>query len=149
MESKHARLLPAILMGLFVGLYAGCGGKTNNQADNTRFTQYYRQGQQLYITNCSNCHQKNGSGLARVYPPLDTSDFMDNNFEAVACLIRHGISGSVVVNGVEFVQPMPGIPTLTDLEIAEIMTYIYNTWSHSRGLVDVTTVTETLNACPR
>ncbi len=149
MNGKHLRLLPVVLIGLFICLYAGCGGNANNRANKTKFTQYYRQGQQLYITNCSNCHQTDGSGLARVYPPLDTSDYMDDNFEAVACLIRHGISGPLVVNGIEFVQPMPGIPTLTDLEIAEIMTYIYNTWSHSRGLVDVTTVTETLDMCAR
>src|SRR5690606_41839566 len=62
--------------------------------------------------------------------------------------IRNGISGPITVNGIEFVQPMPGIPTLTDLEIAEIMTYIYNTWGRDRGRVDVTLGSETLNNCP-
>ena len=148
MKSNHIGLLPAVLIGIFICLYAGCGGKTNSGADSAKFTQYYRQGQQLYTTHCSNCHQTNGSGLARVIPPLDTSDYMENNFESVACLIRYGIAEPITVNGIEFVQPMPGIPTLTDLEIAVILTYIYNTWSHDRGLIDVTTVTKTLNGCP-
>lgn len=148
MKSKHIGLPLAAMMVVFLGLYAGCGGTANQTTDNNKFTQYYRQGQQLYVTHCSNCHQTDGSGLARVYPPVDSSDYMDNNVEAVTCLIRNGISGPITVNGIEFVQPMPGIPTLTDLEIAEIMTYIYNTWGRDRGLVDVTLVSETLNNCP-
>lgn len=141
--------LPAVaLMASLLFLCAGCGGKTTRDtSDNTKFTQYYRQGQQLYIIHCSNCHQQNGSGLARVYPPLDSSDYMDNNPDAVACLIRNGITAPLTVNGIEFIQPMPGIPTLTDLEIAEIMTYIYNTWGREHGIVEVAKVAETLNAC--
>lgn len=148
MKSKHPKLLIAVLMGVFAGLYAGCGGKTDQTTDNTKFTQYYRQGQLLYTTHCSNCHQPDGSGLARVYPPLDSSDYLENNSEAVACLIRYGITGPLVVNGIEFVQPMPGIPTLTDLEIATIMTYIYNTWGRNHGIFEVTQVSETLDNCP-
>lgn len=147
MRNKYRGLPLAALVGVFLWLYTGCGGKAN-QTTNTKFTQYYRQGQQLYTTHCSNCHQADGSGLARVYPPLDSSDYMANNFDAVACLIRNGIPGPLTVNGIEFVQPMPGIPTLTDLEIAEIMTYIYNTWGRDRGIVEVTLVAETLDYCP-
>ena len=105
------------------------------------------QGEQLYGTHCSNCHQKDGSGLGRIYPPLDTSDYMENNFEAVICLIRHGITGEVIVNGNQFNQAMPGVPTLSDLEVAEIATYIYNTWSHERGLIEVKDASQILRAC--
>jgi cytochrome c551 len=113
-----------------------------------KFTQYYNQGEQLYQQHCSNCHQKNGSGLGRLYPPLATSDFMDNHFDEAICLIRNGKSGPLTVNGINFNQPMPGIASLTDLEIAEITTYIYNTWNHKRGLIEVKTVTTTLHQCP-
>ncbi len=102
-----------------------------------KFQQYYVQGEQLYIKNCSNCHQKNGKGLGLVYPPVDQSDYMDKNFEAVLCLMKYGKKGELMVNGKAFNQPMPGIPTLTDLEIAEIATYLYNNWDRQRGLVDV------------
>jgi cytochrome c551 len=72
---------------------------------------------------------------------------MDNHFNDVICLIRNGKSGELVVNGKTYIQAMPGIPTLTDLEIAEISTYIYNTWSHQRGLVDVKEVSAILSTC--
>lgn len=115
--------------------------------DSTKFTNYFRQGEQLYIKHCSNCHQSNGTGLGRLYPPINKSDFMDNNFSKVICLIRNGIQGELIVNGVNFNQPMPGIPSLTDLEVAEIATYIYNSEDHKRGIVEVKEVTRIMDQC--
>lgn len=118
-------------------------------AEQQKFNQYYRQGQLLYEKHCSNCHQTTGKGLGRVYPPLAQSDFMEKNFEKTLCLMRHGISGEVVVNNQSFNQPMPGVPSLTDLEIAEIATYIYNTWGNQRGLIDVKSAEKALRNCER
>jgi cytochrome c551 len=121
--------------------------KENNKESSTKFDQYYIQGEILYIQHCSNCHQKNGKGLGLVYPPLDTSDYMSNNINEVICLIKNGKSGELVVNGKSYNQAMQGISSLTDLEIAEISTYIYNTWSHERGIVEVKNVSAVLATC--
>jgi len=112
-----------------------------------KFQQYYVEGQQLYIKNCSNCHQKDGKGLGLVYPPLSPSDFMDANPKEVICMMKYGRNGELVVNGNTYHQPMPGVPLLTDLEIAEIATYIYNSWGHERGMVSIPEVTSTLTHC--
>jgi len=113
----------------------------------TKFQQYYIQGEQLYIKNCSNCHQKNGNGLGLVYPPLDKSDYLDKNFEDVLCLTKYGKKGELLVNGEIFNKAMPGIPALTDLEVAEIATYIYNTWDRQHGIVEVTEASKILKQC--
>ncbi|QOI96254.1 MAG: cytochrome c [Flammeovirgaceae bacterium] len=136
MERNYWLLLTSLL-------FVGCG----HSQEKNKFTNYYRQGEQLYIKHCSNCHQPNGTGLGRVYPPLHQSDYMKNNFKAVICLMKNGIDGPLLVNGKEFNQAMPGVPTLTDLEIAEIATYIYNSWEHKRGLVDVAEVSNVLREC--
>lgn len=120
---------------------------SGDHASATKFDQYYVHGQELYVEHCSNCHQKTGTGLGRVYPPLAVSDYMKGNFEAVVCLIRKGKKGELVVNGATFNQAMPGIPTLTDLEIAEIATYIFNSWGHEKGIVEVQLTTKILNNC--
>lgn len=114
-----------------------------------KFRQYYNQGRVLYEKNCSNCHQSNGSGLGLVYPPLDTSTYMREHFAETLCLLRHGVSGELVVNGKTFNQPMPGVSTLSDLEVAEIATYIYNTWSHKHGIVEVKEASQILANCPK
>jgi cytochrome c551 len=122
-----------------------CTTKSSDRSP--KFQQYFVQGEQLYLRHCSNCHQKNGKGLGLIYPPLDSSDYMQNNFEDVLCLMRNGKSGVVIVNGKSFNQPMPGVPTLSDLEIAEIATYIYNSWSHKRGIVEVKAASQILSSC--
>jgi cytochrome c551 len=119
----------------------------NNDHSSTKFQQYYVQGEKLYLKHCSNCHQKNGSGLGLVYPPLNKSDYMENNPEKVICIIRYGITGDLLVNGKNYNQPMPGIPSLGDLEIAEIATYIYNTWEHKKGMISVQDVTAIQKNC--
>ena len=119
------------------------------QGKSVKFQQYYVQGELLYKKHCSNCHQANGTGLGLVYPPLHQSDFMEKNFEQVLCLMKYGIKGEVVVNGKTFIQPMPGVQSLTDLEIAEIATYIYNSWEHQRGIVEVSEATNVLSNCKR
>jgi cytochrome c551 len=113
-----------------------------------KFQQYFVEGEQLYQTHCSNCHQKNGKGLGLVYPPLGPSDYMDTNPEKVMCLMKRGISGEITVNGKSYNQAMPGIPSLTELEIAEISTFIYNSWGHEKGLIEVNSVSKGLKGCP-
>jgi cytochrome c551 len=124
-----------------------CETKSTSNNDTTKFKQYYLQGEQLYQKNCSNCHQKDGTGLGLIYPPLNKSDFMKNNLEAVICLMKHGKTGELLVNGKSFNKKMPGITALTNLEIAEIATYIYNTWEHQYGIVEVKRVDSVLTKC--
>jgi mono/diheme cytochrome c family protein len=112
-----------------------------------KFQQYYVHGEELYLRYCSNCHQKNGTGLARLYPPVATSDFVDKNKDAVICLIRNGKSGPLIVNGISFNKVMQPIPALTDIEIAEIATYLYNTGNRHEGIVEVQHVSKVLTSC--
>lgn len=143
MKVRSALLVVGCWTFLFRGVLPGC----RQAEEKNKFTLYYRQGEQLYLKHCSNCHQPNGTGLGRVYPPLRQSDYMENNFESVLCLIRNGVEKEITVNGISYNQAMPGIPSLTDLEVAEIATYIYNTWGHERGLVNVTEATRILQSC--
>ncbi len=112
-----------------------------------KFQQYFAQGQALYEKNCSNCHQKNGKGLGLVYPPLAVSDYFDKNFNASLCLMKYGTKGEIIVNGKKFNKPMPGVPSLTALEVAEIATYIGNTWGRHQGMVEITQASAALTAC--
>lgn len=126
-----------------------CSTKSESNTDESspKFEQYYVNGEQLYLKNCSNCHQKTGTGLGLVYPPLNKSDYMQHNFEEVICLIKNGKKGDLLVNGKQYNQAMPAMPALTDLEIAEIATYIYNTWNNQHGIVEVHDVSRILSLC--
>ena len=125
-----------IFLIVFIGwITLGCVSKGNNNSD-PKFQQYYVNGEVLYYKYCSNCHQKNGSGLKRLYPPLNQSDFLNNDIDEIACIIRHGIKSKIIVNGTEYNMEMKSNPLLTDIEVAEILTYIYNAWDKEKGLID-------------
>jgi cytochrome c551 len=132
-----------IAIGCFL---QSCHTRPASAEHSPKFEQYITQGEGLYAAHCSNCHQQSGTGLGRVYPPLNQSDFIENNFEEVICLIRNGRTGELKVNGKLYNQAMPAT-TLSDLEIAEIATYIYNSWGRSRGIIEVTSVSSLLQAC--
>jgi cytochrome c551 len=133
----------AIVVGSFL---QSCHSRPGSAESSPKFEQYINQGEGLYTVHCSNCHQKSGTGLGRVYPPLNQSDFVENHFEEVICLMRNGRTGELIVNAKVYNQAMPA-STLSDLEIAEIATYIYNSWGRSRGIIEVTSVSSLLQAC--
>lgn len=128
-----ALVLPGVLLMACSGNSTGSGVPDGS----TKLKQYYIAGEGLYVQHCSNCHRVDGKGLGLLYPPVDTSDYMNEHFADVLYLMRYGKAGALVVNGKHFNKIMPGNAALTNLEVAEIATYLYNTWGRSRGLVDV------------
>jgi mono/diheme cytochrome c family protein len=117
--------------------------------DDPKFRQYMVEGERLYIQHCSNCHQRDGKGLRRVYPPLAGSDYLQNNLSSVICSMKYGLQGEINVQGVKYNQAMPGVPSLTELELAEIATYIYNSWGGQHERIDPRRIGPILDSCAR
>lgn len=141
-----------IFLILGAAILASCSGKGGEKADlshseEIKLEQYLVAGQQLFIQHCSSCHQTDGQGLAQLFPPLNKSDYLDNHLDSVACIIHNGLSGDIVVNGVTYNQPMPAIPQLTALDIAEITTYIFNSWGREHGIIGVKEIEKKLEQC--
>ena len=122
---------------ILILLFSSCGtgsGEGKSYAAKIKYRQYFNNGRRIYLDNCSNCHQKDGTGLARLYPPIKDSDYFKENPERTVCIIRNGQTGEIVVNGMSFNQPMPANPELSNLEIAELTTYLYGMWGEVDSL---------------
>ncbi|SMD32108.1 Cytochrome c [Reichenbachiella faecimaris] len=111
-----------------------------------KFDQYMFQGEQLYAARCLNCHQNDGTGLGKLIPPL-TTDFITKQKDLAICGIKHGLEGPMEINGTAYDGIMPNNPRLTPLEIAEIMTYISNSWDNDYGMVNINEVKTALEKC--
>lgn len=118
-----------------------------DQRTRIRLRQYMAAGKQLYGLHCANCHQLDGKGLARLYPPLKDSDYLKQNKKEAICGIRYGQKGEIFVNGVMYNQEMPGIPGISDLEIAEIATYIYTEFADTVQIITLNDVREIMKSC--
>ena len=118
-----------------------------DQRTKIRLRQYMVEGKRLYNLHCANCHQPDGMGLARLYPPLKNSDYLLQNKVKALCGIRYGQKGEIMVNGIMYNQEMPGIPGITDLEIAEIATYIYTEFADTVQIITLNQVKEIMKNC--
>lgn len=86
--------------------------------------QYAVNGQKLYGTHCENCHGSKGEGLGNLYPPLTDHDFLTKYRNKLSGIVKYGLHQEIEVLGVKYDQPMPANPTLADIEIAYILTYV-------------------------
>lgn len=146
-----------LLLVIFFSVYAFISACNQNdrvskydhldQRTKIRLRQYLSEGKRLYEIYCANCHQKDGKGLARLYPPLKNSDYMILNKGKVICGIRYGQQGEIMVNSVVFNQPMPANLSITDLEIAEIATYIYTEFADSVQIITINDVKKIMENC--
>ena len=107
----------------------------------------YRQGEALYQHYCANCHMDDGSGLAGNIPPLARSDYLAQNQEHIACIIRYGQEGEITVNGRVYQNPMAGIPELTEFEITNIINFINQAWGNDNGYLPLSEVRKSLEDC--
>jgi cytochrome c551 len=109
--------------------------------------QQFGQGEKLYQVHCESCHQANGEGLAKLYPPLKESDYWLNNQENVPCIIRYGLKDTISVNQTIYSTHMLAIPQLTDYEICNIMNYINQDWYSNIEKIDIKEVKNSLKKC--
>lgn len=78
-----------------------------------------QRGEQVYAANCVACHQANGKGLPGAFPALDGS-----------AVVKGPKAGQVniLLNGQKAMPAFKG--TLSDTEIAAVITYTRNSWSN-------------------
>ena len=149
------RSVVGVFLFLLISIYfSSCDQKNKSnkyghldQRTKIRLRQYMVEGKRLYSLHCANCHQADGAGLARLYPPLKNSDYLISNRRESICGMRHGQKGEIIVNGVSFNQEMPGIINLTDLEIAEIATYVYTEFADTVQIITLNEVRTIIDSC--
>ncbi|HEY6134494.1 MAG TPA: copper-containing nitrite reductase [Rubrivivax sp.] len=118
------------------------------QAGELTVEQQIKAGQALFAGTCSTCHQADGAGLAGVFPPLAKSDWLAANRKGAIDAVLHGLSGPVKVNGKDYNSVMPPMNQLTDDEVANILTYVLNSWDNPGGKVTKVEAAERRKAKP-
>jgi mono/diheme cytochrome c family protein len=103
-------------------------------------------GSHLFASICAACHQPTGLGRPNVFPPLASSDFLNADKSRAIGIVIHGRQGEVIVNGQKFNSSMPSFP-LNDEDIADVLTYVYNSFGNS-GLEVTPEEVKTVRANP-
>jgi len=139
---RHStRMIKKLVFAFFILTLFSCQSEQELKSE-----QYFAEGYQLYTTNCANCHQADGKGMANLYPPLTGSKIIRDK-AAMACIIRYGMKDTIMVHGKPFSRPMPANAKLQELEIAEIITYVNMKWGQDSVYTPIATVSKALEAC--
>ncbi len=134
---------PALLVALSVALTA-CGGGGEKAAETPAVTPAGEtaaptvaaglDGKAEYLI-CQTCHQENGEGLPNLYPPLAGSDLLTGDPSIPIAIILHGMQGEVEVKGQKYNNVMAPWASLTDAQIAAILTYERSSWGNAASAV--------------
>ena len=104
------------------------------------------EGQKIYSTYCTACHQADGKGDGR-FPPLVGSDWVTGDKRRLINVLLEGLEGPITVNGMPFDGVMSKHDFLSDADIAKVLSYIklnFNNESRGISVRDVRRVRENL-----
>ena len=101
----------------------------------------YESGAKIYDKHCKSCHGGSGQGLAPVYPPLANNQAISMEFSVnpVRMVLFGGFPPSTRLNPRPFGMP-PFAYLLTDQEVADVVTYMRQSWGNRATAVSAADV---------
>jgi len=107
----------------------------------------YQDGKRVYDHYCASCHMEDGTGLRGNIPPLAQSDYLEEHFDELPCIILLGLQEEIVVNGITYDQPMAGIAEISDFDIVLVINYINHSWGNDASYTDIREVRRNIKNC--
>ena len=96
------------------------------------------------MQTCFACHQAEGQGIPNAFPPLAKSDYLNADVDRAIGIVLHGKTGEITVNGQKYNSVMTK-QMLSSAEIANVLTYVYNSWGNSGKVVTTDMVEKVKN----
>ncbi|MCX6336976.1 MAG: cytochrome c [Bacteroidetes bacterium] len=96
------------------------------------------RGKEVYKAQCLACHQQDGGGVPHMNPPLDGALNVNGNDKArLIRIVLNGLADRVEIEGEMYSNSMASHKDLSNQQIADVLTYIRNSWTNKAGLVTV------------
>ena len=99
-------------------------------------------GRTVYQNVCQACHGPEGKGLPGAFPPLADSDWVAAHQDRLPEVILKGLSGPLVVNGQNYNAVMPPMAYLSDTDVANVLTFVLNSWDNPGGEIQAAQVAQ-------
>lgn len=120
------RILPGALalLSLSLTLYAQSSLKTA-----------MARGKKVYEKNCLTCHQANGGGVPHMNPPLVKAAFVQGDKDKLIQWVLKGSVEKVPIDGKYYSNNMPPQATLSNQDIADVLTFIRNSFQNKGSVI--------------
>jgi mono/diheme cytochrome c family protein len=94
-----------------------------------------KAGGEIYAHACISCHESDGSGAPRIYPPLPGNALLQSADPASTLRIILDGAQTVTTPRAPNAGSMPGYKQLSDEQVADVTNYIRNSWGNAATLV--------------
>lgn len=100
------------------------------------------RGKKVYEATCLACHQPDGGGVPNMNPPLTKTKWVLGDKKELIKIVLKGLQGGEIeIDGDSFHNPMPPQEsTLSDQEIADVLTFVRNSFGNKASLVSMAEV---------
>lgn len=99
-----------------------------------------KRGLAVYSRTCIACHQPTGKGLPPVFPSIAETPIVVGNPELPIKFILQGLMGPITVGGMTYNSMMPPVPGVSDDDIADVLTYVRQSFGNKGNPVSAAQV---------
>lgn len=93
------------------------------------------RGKKVYETYCLACHQADGTGVQRMNPPLVKTEWVLGDKKRLIGIVLNGMDEPIEIDGETFSNIMAPHDFLKDQEIADVLTYVRNSFGNKASAV--------------
>ena len=97
------------------------------------------RGKQVYLEQCLACHQADALGVSGMNPPLVKTKFVLGDKATLVKIVLNGMTG-IEVEGEDYHGVMAPHSDLTDQQIADVLTYVRNSFGNKAKAVTASEV---------
>jgi mono/diheme cytochrome c family protein len=98
------------------------------------------RGKIVYKQICVSCHMADGVGFQQMNPPLIKTSYVLGNKATLIKIVLNGFKEDVEINGEKYTNNMTPHSDLKDQEIADVLTYVRNSFGNKASAVTATEV---------
>jgi mono/diheme cytochrome c family protein len=93
------------------------------------------RGKKIYQQQCLTCHQVDGTGVMNMNPPLVKTTYVLGDKSALIKIVLEGMKTPLTIDDYEYHNVMPPHTTMTDLEIADVLTFVRHSFGNKASAV--------------
>jgi mono/diheme cytochrome c family protein len=101
-----------------------------------------KRGEKVYTKVCMPCHMADGGGVPNMNPPLIQTSYVLGDKPKLIGIVLHGMNERVPIDGDYYSNNMAPHNDLTDQQIADVLTYVRNSFGSNGSAVTPTEVTQ-------
>lgn len=93
------------------------------------------RGKKVYDQYCMSCHMQDGTGVPRLNPPLVKTSYVIGDKTTIIEIVLKGFDAQVEIEGEYYQNTMAPHDFLTDEQIADVTTYVRNSFGNKASVV--------------